>query len=148
MSDITSFESRTGKLNYSAEEIYYFVTDIRNFRRFIPDNTISNLKVEQDSCSFQANMLGTVNIRITERVMFNKIVFSGNAPNVNDFSLIMELHNTGKNQSEVKFTLLAEMNPLFKMVATEPVKRFLEILVQEMEKFSDWKNTTEYNQPL
>ena len=142
MSDSSKFESRIGKLNYSAEEIYYFVTDIRNLKRFIPKDSISDLVVSYDSCSFRVSMLGDVNIHISEKVLNNKVVFSGNALRINDFSLILDLKDTGNRQSEFKVTLLAEMNPLLKMVAAEPVKQFLETLVGEMEKFRDWKNTT------
>jgi carbon monoxide dehydrogenase subunit G len=145
MSALSTFESRTGKLNYPSEEIYYFVTDFRNFKRFIPQNSISNLKVEKDSCSFQVSMLGTVKIYIRERVMYNNVVFSGNALQVNDFSVIMNLNDTGYRNSEAKITLIAEMNPMLKMAAVEPVKKFLEKLIDEMEKFSDWKNTTTDN---
>jgi carbon monoxide dehydrogenase subunit G len=140
MSSRSTYESRTGKLDYTAEDVYYFMTDLRNFRRFIPPGTISDLKMEQDSCSFRVSALGTVNIHIGEKVMYNKIMFSGNALHVNDFSLIMDLHDTENRHSEVKVTLNAEMNPVLKMVASEPVRQFLETLVQEMEKFRDWKN--------
>jgi carbon monoxide dehydrogenase subunit G len=140
MSTISTFKSRTGKLDYTMEDVYYFVTDLRNFKRFIPPGTISDLKMEQDSCSFQVSALGTVNIHIGEKVMYNKIVFSGNALHVNDFSLIMDLRDAENRHSEVKVTLNAEMNPVLKMVASEPVRQFLETLIQEMEKFRDWKN--------
>ena len=142
MSDSSKFEGRIGKLNYSAEEIYYFVTDIRNLKRFIPKDSISDLVVSYDSCSFRVSMLGDVNIHISEKVLNNKVVFSGNALRINDFSLILDLKDTGNRQSEFKVTVLAEMNPLLKMVADGPVKQFLETLVGEMEKFRDWKNTT------
>jgi len=36
MTDLSYFESRTGKLSCNAEEVFAFVTDIRNFERFIP----------------------------------------------------------------------------------------------------------------
>jgi carbon monoxide dehydrogenase subunit G len=140
MSTISTFKSRTGKLDYTMEDVYYFVTDLRNFKRFIPPGTISDLKMEEDSCSFQVSALGIVNIHIGEKVMYNKIVFSGNALHVNDFSLIMDLRDAENRHSEVKVTLNAEMNPVLKMVASEPVRQFLETLIQEMEKFRDWKN--------
>ena len=141
MSNSSTFESRVGKLNYSAEEIYSFVTDIRNLKRFIPKDSISDLMVSNDSCSFRVSMLGDVNIHISEKVLNNKVVFSGNALRINDFSLILDLQDTGNRQSEFKVTVLAEMNPLFKMVAAKPVEQFLETLTGEMEKFRDWKNT-------
>jgi carbon monoxide dehydrogenase subunit G len=141
MSNSSTYESRTGKLNYSAEEVYYFVTDIRNLKRFIPQDSISDLEISQDSCSFRVSMLGEVTVRITEKLLNKKIVFSGNALKINDFSIIMDLLDTGKRQSEFRITLEANMNPFLKMVAAEPVKQFLVTLVDEMEKFRKWGET-------
>ena len=140
MSEVSTFKSRTGKLAGSAENVFSFVSDIRNFKRFIPEGNVSDIKIEQDSCSFRMSMLGTVNIRIAERVPGSQILFSGNALQLNDFSIILKIRNSGIGQSEADIMLNAEMNPFLKMMAAEPVKKFLEILIDEMEKFRDWNN--------
>jgi len=80
--------------------------------------------------------------------MFSKIVLSGNALLQNDFLIIIFLQETPEKHSEIKLSLEAGMNPLFKMVASEPVKLFLETLVKEMEKFDGWTGANEYNPPL
>ena len=148
MSSVSTFESRTAKVDFSPEEVYNFATDIRNFRRFLPPESFSDPEFRHDSCSFRVNMLGTVNIQISERAMFDKIIFSGNALRDNNFSLTINLHETEKKHSEIKLTLSAEMNPVLKMVATEPVNKFLETLVTEMEKFRGWNDITEQSRPL
>ncbi len=140
MSEISSFESRTGKVSCSAEELYNFVSDIRNFERFIPKDKVSNIKMDKDSCSFQVSMLGTVNVRISEKIKPVRVLFSGNALQVNDFSILLNILSTGTDKSEVKINLTAEMNTFLKMIATEPARQFLETLIKEMEKFRDWKN--------
>ena len=136
----SDYKSRVGNLSCTPEELFYFVTDIRNFERFIPGDTISNLKIGQDSCSFQVSMLGTINISISSKIMHSKVIFSGNALHVNDFSLIINISGTENNRSEAYITLLADMNPLLKMVAEKPIAQFLETLINEMEKFRDWKD--------
>jgi carbon monoxide dehydrogenase subunit G len=140
MSEISSFESRTGKLDFGGKEVYNFVTDIRNFERFIPEGSVSNIKIEHDSCSFQVTMLGDVNIHIREKTENSKVIFAGNALHLNDFSLTMNISCLDESHSEVSVSLLAEMNPMLKMVAAEPVRQFLETLIREMEKFRDWAN--------
>jgi carbon monoxide dehydrogenase subunit G len=140
MSDISTFESRKGNLESSPEDVFNFVTDIRNFNRFIPEEKISNLKLEQDECSFQVNMIGYVNFRIAEKIRFRKVLYAGNAMKTNNFSLELQIANSRDNNSEIKLFLETDMNSFLKMVATEPIKQFLETLVTEMEKFKDWKN--------
>jgi hypothetical protein len=140
MNDISTFESRTGKLDCTTSDVYNFVTDIRNFERFIPRDKISNVKVSQNSFSFQASPLGLVNISITEKIMYSKVVYSGNTMQISDFSLVILIDEAENNYSEVKILLKAELNTFLKMLASEPIKKFLETLICEMEKFNGWKD--------
>ncbi|MDQ1296641.1 MAG: hypothetical protein QG611_619 [Bacteroidota bacterium] len=141
MSDITNYESRPGKVDCSEEELYNFVTDLRNFERIIPPGSASNIKIEKDSCSIKVTMLGTVSIRISETLKFSKVVYSGNAMHINDFSLVLNIIGKSDKEAEVRVILSAEMNTFLKMMAAEPVKQFLEALIREMEKFRGWQDT-------
>lgn len=138
---MTTFESRPGKVECNAEEFYNFVNDIRNFERFIPQGSISNLKIDRDSCSFQVSMLGTVTLRMSETLKYSKVVYSGNALQINDFSLVFSFFGKSGTETEVRILLSAELNPFLKMVAAEPAGQFLETLIKEMEKFRGWKDT-------
>ena len=143
MSNLSYFESRSGKLTCSSEEVYTFVTDIRNFERFIPQGTISNWLADRESCSFNVSMLGTVSLRLAEKEMFSKVVYKGDALKKNDFTLVLDIVNSAKNTAEVIVSLNADLNPMLKMMASKPIVQFLEMLVNEMEKFTDWKNIKE-----
>jgi len=140
MPDISKFESRTGKLTCNAEEFFTFVTDIRNFERFIPQGTINNWHAEKESCSFNVSMLGTIGFKLTEKEMFNRVVFDGDALNKNDFKLIFDISGDGNNCAKVKVLLNAELNPMLKMMATKPIGQFLEMIINEMERFQGWKD--------
>lgn len=142
MSKISEYKSRQGNLTCSSEDLFYFLSDIRNFERFIPKGTVSDLSIAQDSCTFDVPMLGTVSVRISEKIPFSQVVFSGNAMHVNEFGLVADIKKTSENQSEVNVTLLAELNPFIKMAADKPILNFLDKLIIEMERFNDWKNIT------
>lgn len=140
MADISHFESRSGEVTSSAEDIFAFVTDLRNFERFVPLGTVSNWKAEQESCSFSVAMIGMVSIVLAEKVMNNKVVYNGDALNKNDFSLVLHISGNDKNPAEVKIHLSADLNPMMKMMAAKPIAQFLEMLISEMEKFREWKD--------
>jgi carbon monoxide dehydrogenase subunit G len=142
MSSNSEYISRSGKISSGVEDIYYFLSDIRNFERFIPKGEISELKIGQDSAEFHVPMLGNVSVKISEKVMFRKIVFTGNALLINDFSLIANITPRDENQSDVSVTLSIDLNPLFKMAAEKPIAQFLESLISGMENFNDWGNIT------
>jgi carbon monoxide dehydrogenase subunit G len=140
MSDISTFESRTGRLTCNAGEVYNFLTDIRNMEQVIPSGTVSNWKSDGESCSFRVNPLGDVDIRLSEKVVNKKVVFSGNALQVNNFSLIINISGIENQPAEVRILLSAEMNPVLKMIAAGPVRQFLDTLINEMEKFQRWND--------
>ena len=143
MADLSYFESRSGKLTCNAEEVFAFVTDIRNFERFIPKGTINNWIAEKEWCSFSVSVLGTVNVRLAEKMKYNKVVFNGDALKKNDFSLVLAISDNNKNPAEVKVTLKADLNPMMKMMAAKPIDQFLQILIKEMENFGGWRDTKE-----
>lgn len=143
MSDISVYESRTGTLSCTSAEVYNFVTDIRNFGQFIPDGTITQWQAERDSCSFSVSVVGVISLRIAGKEQHTKVVFNGDALKKNDFSLTLKISNGSSETAEVKIVLEAELNPMLKMLASKPIVQFLEILISEMEKFREWKNTVE-----
>jgi carbon monoxide dehydrogenase subunit G len=143
MSGLSHFESRRSRLKCSAEEVFRFVTDIRNFERFLPEKSVANWTAEKESCSFSVAMAGKVEVRLAKKEEFSKVVFNGDALKENDFTLVLDISENNERQAEVKVTLSADLNPMLKMMASKPIAQFLEMLVKEMEAFSDWNNIRE-----
>jgi carbon monoxide dehydrogenase subunit G len=141
MSDWSTFESRTGKLNCTPSEIFDFVTDIRNFKQFVPDNaSVNELNIDRESCSFNISPLGNVNLNLSEKNPHSKVVYNGSALQSNDFYLIVDIKETSAGKAEVNVKLAARLNPILKMMAAKSVGSFLEKLIDEMEKFQGWRS--------
>jgi carbon monoxide dehydrogenase subunit G len=138
MSYNSEYKSRVGNLACSSEELYNFVTDIRNFEQFVPEGTINNWHAEKESCSFSVSMLGNVSFRLSEKEMYNKVVFKGDALKKNDFTLTLNIYNDHSNSAKVDVLLNADLNPMLRMIAEKPIKQFLESLINEMEIFRSW----------
>ncbi|MGA1976256.1 MAG: hypothetical protein ABSG89_00215 [Bacteroidales bacterium] len=141
MTALSTFESRTAKLNGSSGDVFDFVSDLRNLGQFIPPGSVNGLVLERESCRFNISMLGDVNIRVSEKEKPDKIVLSGLVPQVDGFSLWMDIKSNGDNSSEARLILRAGINAFLKPVIAEQIKRLLESLVNEMERFRDWKKT-------
>jgi len=143
MTGISYYESRPGRVACTAEEVFNFVTDIRNFEQFIPQGTITNWLAEKEFCSFDVTMLGKVKLLLIEKTMYTRAGYSGDAMKKNDFSLILNISDIGYGTAEVKVSLNVDLNPMLKILASEPIQQFLEKLINEMEHFKGWKNTIE-----
>jgi len=142
MSESTSYESRTGRLRCTPAEVFVFITDIRNFGRFVNEGTISGWKAEKDSCSFSVSMLGTVNVRLIEKEFCTRVLFQGDALSKNDFRIDVRISGEVEEPAEVNLSLNADMNPVMKMMAEKPIRQFMEMLMQEIENFRDWHELT------
>jgi carbon monoxide dehydrogenase subunit G len=143
MSDLSYFQSRSGRLSCNAEEVFTFVTDVRNFEQFIPRVSLNNWSADKESCSFSVSMVGTVSVMLTEKEKFSKVVFNGDALKKNDFTLTLNITDNAKESADVKIALSADLNPMMKMMAAKPINQFLEMLIKEMEDFREWNKTIE-----
>ncbi len=139
MSDISIFESRRGRLPCTAQECFEFTTDLKHFESFIPNGTITNWTAEKEYCSFNVSMLGTVTVRLSQKEMYTRVVYNGDALKKNDFELILNITDNNELPAEVNILLKAELNPMMKMIAAKPIEQFLGMLITEMEKFKGWK---------
>jgi len=134
----TFFESRKGLLTGTPEEVYNFVTDIRNFGSFIPDGYISNWEALKDSGSFMVSPLGSVNFRLEDSLPFEKVKFAGTALSSTDFALDLIIEKGENGKAEVKVMVGTVLNPVLRIMVDGPARRFLETLIGEMEKFTGW----------
>jgi hypothetical protein len=139
MSDLSTFESRSGKLTCTPSELFDFATDIRNFKQFVPGGaSVNELHIDRESCSFYIPSMGNVNLNIWQKVPDNKVVYNGTVFQSNSFTLVMNIKEDLEGRAEVQLNLGAKLNPLLKMVAVKPIDSFLEKMIDEMEKFRGW----------
>lgn len=134
-------------MSCTGAEFFGFITDIRNLGQFIPEGSIKNWNATADSCSFGAPPLGTVKVRISEKMPFSLVSFSGDALQKNDFNLNIQIINNEIIPAEIRLILIANLNPVLKKMASGPIEKFLETLISEMEKFDKWNETFIESQP-
>jgi carbon monoxide dehydrogenase subunit G len=138
MDNKSYFESRTGNLTCSTQQVFTFVSDLRNFERIVPPGTINNWKADKDNCSFTVSMIGSVSVRILKKEEYSEVVYNGDALSKNDFTLRLDILENHDRLAKVKLSLNAELNQMMKMIAAKPITQFLEILIKEMESFDGW----------
>lgn len=138
MDNLSKFESRVGKINSSSKPVYAFLSDMRNFKQFLPDGKVDNWMAEQDNCSFSVSPVGEARLRIIESEPYSQVKYEGKGLNNTSFWLWVQLKQLSDNDTRVKITIKADINPMIKMMASGPLNDFLEKLVEGMEKITDW----------
>ncbi|MBI9063744.1 MAG: SRPBCC family protein [Marinilabiliaceae bacterium] len=125
---MTTFESSIKKNASSQERIYSFLSDFDHFAEVIPKDKISNWQSDGDSCRFTVDPLGEVGLRIVEKESSKTIKFTAEGKVPFNFFLWIQLKEVSENDTRIKLTIKADMNPMVKMMASKPVKKFLETL--------------------
>ncbi len=138
MDNLSKFESRVGKIQSNSKAVYTFLNDMRNFEQFLPEGKVDNWLAEEDNCSFSVSPVGEAKIRIVDREPYIQLKYEGNGLNNTNFWLWVQLKELSDNDTRVKITLKADIKPMIKMMASGPLKDFLEKLVKGMEEFTAW----------
>ncbi|MFO7755538.1 MAG: SRPBCC domain-containing protein [Bacteroidales bacterium] len=138
MDNFSKYESRIGKVNAGSEEIFAFVSDMRNFKRFLPEKTVKNWEASVDECSFEVSPVGRSTIKIVRKDAYDTVKFAGRGMNNTEFYIWVQLKELGEKDTRAKLTIKADLNTGLKMIASKPIKNFLNKMVSGMEEFDDW----------
>lgn len=133
------FQSRKVLVLCGAEDFFNFVTDIRNFGRFIPAGMKDGWSASSESCVFTVPGLGTVNLSHKKMQPYTKVLFSGDAVSRIKFILETDIEEKDANNCSVVLSLSTETDALTGMIISPAITRFLEMVSDEMEKFTGWK---------
>lgn len=141
MDNLSSYESRIGKINSGSREIFSFITDMRNLSSFLPADVIENWEASADECSFEVSPVGKSKVRIVSKDQYETVKYTGYGLNNTEFFLWIQLKEREEKDTRVKITIKADLNPGLKMIASKPIKQFLDKLVNGMEEFDEWDST-------
>ncbi|MBS0011536.1 MAG: hypothetical protein KFF49_09010 [Bacteroidales bacterium] len=142
MDNFTVFESRIGKVAAGTREVFTFLTDMRNFKRFLPGDIIDNWEATVDECSFDVSPVGRSEIKIVRKDPDDTVKYAGHGLNDTEFYLWVQMKEKKEEDTRVKLTIKADLKPGMKMIASKPINDFLNKLVKGMEEFDDWGNIT------
>jgi carbon monoxide dehydrogenase subunit G len=140
---MNNFESREGEISYSEEVIYRFITDIRNFERFIPADSVKNWMATDDTCSFEISYGGMTRISITQKKPYYEVNYAGRGFQNTEFFFKINIIKRLEKKTAVKVVFQAALNPMLKMIVAKPLETFLEKMITEMEKFDGWEKTSD-----
>ncbi|MGD2034327.1 MAG: SRPBCC family protein [Bacteroidales bacterium] len=128
-------ESKIGKIVNTDEQVYNFLTDFNNFKNLIPEDKISDWESDEDSCSFSVNPIGKTGIKIVEKEPFKLIKLASLEEDKYNFTFWVQLKMVEENDTRIKLTLKADLNPMIQMMAKKPLQEFLDKLVDQLVKY-------------
>ncbi|NIJ46006.1 carbon monoxide dehydrogenase subunit G [Wenyingzhuangia heitensis] len=110
----------------STENIYNFLTDLKNFEQLMPSN-IEKFEVDGDSFLFALSGMPEIRLVLKEQTPTHKIVL-GAASSKLDFSLTILLNTIDDTKSKAQLLFDGKFNPMMAMMVKKPLTNFINAL--------------------
>jgi carbon monoxide dehydrogenase subunit G len=130
----TKVESKIGKIASSSEKVFNFFSNFNNYKKLIPPDKVKNWEADEDYCRFTVEGIGATGLKIIEKTPFTIIKIIGIEGSKFDFFFWIQLKEVANDDTRIKLTIKAELNPMLKMVASKPLQNFVDSLVDQIEK--------------
>jgi len=128
-----NLESPKITISNSAENVFNFLSDVKNFEPLMPENISKFEVLEQDKFIFALSGMPEIVLQKKEVNPPNRITL-GAAGGKLDFSLQANINATAEDQSEVQLTFSGDFNPMMAMMIKGPISKFIETLAVNIPK--------------
>ncbi|WP_250433897.1 SRPBCC family protein [Hanstruepera flava] len=122
-----NLESPKTTVNKSPEEVFNFLSDVKNFEKLMPENISKFEVLDADKFLFALKGMPEIVLKKKEVTPPNKIVL-GAAGGKIDFSLVGHIEGIDANTSHVQLVFNGDFNPMMAMMIKGPITKFIETL--------------------
>lgn len=129
------FESRVGKVNSTEECVYQYLSNFDNFKDVIPQDKVKDFRSAENFCSFTIDTIGQVGLRIVEKEPCKLIKISSDENTKFEFYFWIQIKQAGEQDTRIKLTIKANLNPMVKIIASRPLQMFLDKFIDRIETF-------------
>lgn len=127
---MTRIESTERNINFSAKKVFEFLSNFNNFEGLMPKK-VTNWESTDNNCYFSISGIAELGMEIIEKEPYQLIKMTDYGKVPFKFDFIVDIKELGE-QSVVKLTFDAQLNPMLKMIAVNPLKSFLEDLLNHL----------------
>lgn len=130
---MTNFQSPEITIKRSTEDVFTFLSDFRNFEKLMPEQVI-NWQASEDQCSFTIKGMADLAMHMGEKRPNDFIRYESEGKSPIGFNLEFSIVELQGNASKVSVELKANLNPMLKMMASRPLKNFVNILADKLKE--------------
>jgi len=125
---MTEFISEVKTIPYNEDRVFEMLSDLSNLEKVrgrIPEDKIKNFEFDRDSCSFAIDPVGNITFQIVEREPNKTIKFTTTNSPV-PLHLWIQLKQLEENDTRMKMTIRADLNPFIKPMVSKPLQDALD----------------------
>lgn len=128
-----NLESPKVRVPKSSQDVFDFLSDVKNFESLMPENISKFEVLEKDKFLFQLKGMPEIILEKKAVIPPNKIIL-GAAGGKLDFSLTGHILETDNGSSEVQLAFNGDFNAMMAMMIKGPITKFIETLVTNIPK--------------
>ena len=117
----------------SAQEVFDFLSDVKNFESLMPVNISKFEMLDDDTFLFALKGMPEIILKKKEAIAPNKIVLGASGGKL-DFSLTGNISEIDADNSEVQLLFEGDFNPMMAMMIKGPISKFIDTLAENMPK--------------
>lgn len=125
---MTEFSSEVKTIPHNDDRIFAMLSDLSNLERIkdrIPQDKVKDVEFDSDTCSFAVDPVGKITFQIVEREPNKTIKFATTNSPV-PLNLWIQLIRVAENDTRMKMTIRAELNPFIKPMVSKPLQDALD----------------------
>jgi hypothetical protein len=131
--------SKEQELDHAAQKVHTFLSDFHNFRDLLPEDKIENWQCTIDTCSFSITGMIVLQLQITEKIPYSKIIYSSAPEAKYRFRLQLNIRETGASSCICSIAMDYNINPFLNTMAEKPLTSLINKMVEKMAGF-DFKS--------
>ncbi len=128
-----TINSNTLTVNKSAEYLYNFLLDAKNFETLMPENTSKFEVLDEETFVFALKGMPEIVLKIKEKHPFSRIVL-GAASDKLPFTLTGRIEEIDANSASAQLVFEGDFNPMMAMMIKGPITNFIGTLVENMRR--------------
>ena len=128
-----NLESPKISLTKSANEVFDFLSNVKNFEGLMPENISKFELLEKDKFIFALTGMPEIILQKKSEEAPNSIVL-GAAGGKLDFTLKAKIEIIEANKTEVQMSFTGDFNPMMAMMIKGPISKFIETLATNIPK--------------
>jgi len=125
-------ESPTVTVNKNADTLFDFLTDVKNFKTIMPENT-DKFEATEDAFIFALKGMPSIKLKLDALERPNKIVLAS-ASDKFPFTLTGDIKTLDANSSSIKLSFKGNFNPMMAMMIKVPLQKFINTLSENLGK--------------
>ncbi len=125
---MTEFVSDIKTIPYNEDRIFDILSDLSNLDRVkdrIPQDKVKDFTFDKDSCSITVDPVGAITFQIVDREPNKTIKFTTTNSPV-PLHMWIQLKQVAENDTRLKLTVRADLNPFIKPMVSKPLQDALE----------------------